>query len=216
MKIYSIYGISYDSNIYVVSGENPTIIDCGTGLHQKYVEEKIKEIIDPLTIKQIILTHEHYDHCGGVKKIYELTGENAEIMSHISAADKIEKGDSDFARMLGGEMPKMPVDVKLKEKDNLKIGDENFDVLHTPGHTPGCICLYSKKSKTLFSGDTVFAYGSFGRYDFPGGSAKQLRKSIERLSKLDIINLYPGHESIVEGDGNEHMKSTLENTKYLI
>jgi len=216
MEIHCIYGISYDSNIYVILGENPTIIDCGTGLHHKYIEDKIKGLTNPAEIKQIILTHEHYDHCGGVKKMHELTGGKANILAHLNAVEKIEKGDSDFARMLGGKMPKMPVDVKLKEKDILKIGDETFDVLHTPGHTPGCICLYSKKSKTLFSGDTVFAHGSFGRYDFPGGSVKQLRQSIERLAKLDIVNLYPGHESVVEGDGNKHMKATLENSKYMI
>ena len=55
-----------------------------------------------------------------------------------------------------------------------------------------------------------------GRYDFPGGDGKQLRDSIENLSKLDINNLYPGHESIVEGDGNRHMKMTLKNTEYLM
>ena len=82
--------------------------------------------------------------------------------------------------------------------------------------TSNTICLYNKKSKTLFSGDTVFANGSFGRYDFPGGDASQLRKSIERLSALDVANLYPGHETIVEGDANRHMRATLENTKYLV
>lgn len=215
MAFYHIYGISYDSNIYVITGEKPTIIDCGTGLHSNYVEDKIKEIIDPLKIKQIILTHEHFDHCGGVKKIHSLTNEKAQILAHRKAADKIENGDSDFARMLGGVMPKMPVDTKLKDGDVLKIGNETFDVLNTPGHTPGSICLYGKKSKTLFSGDTIFSYGSFGRYDFPGGDGKQLRKSIEKISKLDVVNLYPGHESIVEGEGNKHIMATLENSKYL-
>ena len=89
-------------------------------------------------------------------------------------------------------------------------------MIYTPGHTPGCMCLYDEKSKTLFSGDTVFANGSFGRYDFPGGNGKQLRYSIENLSKLDINNLYPGHETIVEGDGNRHMRMTLKNTEYLM
>jgi len=216
MKIHCIYGISYDSNIFVIVGDNSTIIDCGTGLHSTYVEDKIKEIINPAKIKNIILTHEHYDHCGGIKKIYKFTNSKPKIYAHEKATDKIESGDSNFARMLGGEMPKMPVDVKLKEGDELKIGDDGFKVLHTPGHTPGCICLYNKKSKTLFSGDTVFANGSFGRYDFPGGDASQLRKSIERLSALDVANLYPGHETIVEGDANRHMRATLENTKYLV
>jgi len=216
MTVSCIYGIQYDSNIFVITGKNPTIIDCGTGLHNQYVEEKIRKILDPVKVKQIILTHEHFDHCGGVRKIHELTEKTAKIFAHEYAVGKIENGESDFASMLGGKMPKMPVDVKIKEGDCLNIGDEEFSVLNTPGHTPGCICLYSKFNKTLFSGDTVFSHGSFGRYDFPGGDASQLKKSIERLAKLDVKNLYPGHESIVEGDGKAHLLKTLENVKYLI
>jgi glyoxylase-like metal-dependent hydrolase (beta-lactamase superfamily II) len=216
MKVQYIYGIEYDSNIYVISGKNPTIIDCGTGLHNQYVTDKIKEYINPAIVNQIILTHEHYDHCGGVRMIRDLTNGNARIFAHTYASNKIEAGESDFARMLGGEMPKMPVEVKLKEGDNILIGDENFMVLNTPGHTPGCICVYSKQSKTLFSGDTVFSYGYFGRYNFPGGGAKKLKQSIERLAKLDVKNLYPGHESIIEGDGRKHILKTLENVRYLI
>jgi len=216
MKVECIYGIDYDSNMFIIDGEKPSIIDCGTGLHQDYVEEKIKEIIKPSNIKNIILTHEHYDHCGGLKKIFELTDKKAKIYAHINAVKKIEEGDSDFAKMLGGTMPKMPVDIKLKEGDILKLGNEEFKVLHTPGHTPGSICLYSKKNKSLFSGDTIFAYGSFGRYDFPEGDAKQLRQSIERIAKIEIDNLYPGHESVIEGDAQNHILKTFENSKYLI
>jgi hydroxyacylglutathione hydrolase len=113
-------------------------------------------------------------------------------------------------------MPKMKVDVKLKNADEIKIGDEIFGVIHTPGHTPGGLCLYSNKSKSLFSGDTIFSYGSFGRYDFPEGDAVQLKNSIERLAKLDILNIYPGHEIVVEGDGNKHMKMTLKNIRSMI
>lgn len=213
MKIRCIYGIDYDSNIYVVEGKNPTIVDCGTGLHQEHVADEIKKIINPTEIKQIVLTHEHYDHCGGARRLFELIGKNAKIIAHVDASDKIEKGESDFARMLGGVMPKMPVDVKVKDGDKIKMGDEEFKVIHTPGHTPGSICLYGKENCSLFSGDTVFPYGSFGRYDFPGGDAEQLKKSIERLSTLDIVNIYPGHETIVEGNGNKHMNRTLQNVR---
>lgn len=215
MKVHYIYGRSYDSNIYVINGKNPTIIDTGTGLYNDIVATEIKKILNPKEIKQIILTHEHYDHCGGVKKISELNGSVARVFAHNKAADKIENGDSYFARMLGGQMPKMPVDIKLEDSDKIVIGDENFEVLYTPGHTPGCICLYSKESKTLFSGDTVFSHGSFGRYDFPGGNPHDLRKSIEKLANFDIINLYPGHDTIVEGEGNRHISLTLKNTEYL-
>ena len=105
--------------------------------------------------------------------------------------------------------------VKLKNGDTIVIGDDTFEVIHTPGHTPGSICLYSKVSKSLFSGDTIFSYGSFGRYDFPEGDFNQLKNSIEKIAKLDILNIYPGHEIIVEGDGNKHMKMTLQNIRSL-
>jgi glyoxylase-like metal-dependent hydrolase (beta-lactamase superfamily II) len=211
MKIFCIYGYNFDSNIYVILGKNPTIIDCGTGLYENEVFKKLNKIVNLNSINQIILTHEHYDHCGGVKKIYEKTNNNPKIISHVNASDKIENGKSQFAQMLGGEMPKMPVDIKLNDKDIINAGDETFEILHTPGHTPGCICLYDKSSKSLISGDTVFSHGSFGRYDFPGGSLIDLKKSIERLAELDIENLYPGHESYITGDGNKHIKMTLRN-----
>ncbi len=216
MEIHCIYGRDWDSNVYIILGEKPTIIDTGTGLHSKEVMNKITEFIDLKKITQIILTHEHFDHCGGVKHLFDATDNKAIIMAHIDASKKIERGESHFARMLGSTMPKIPIDVKLKEGDILKIGDESFTVLHTPGHTPGCICLYSEKSKSLISGDTIFSNGSFGRYDLPGGNLDHLRKSIERLSKFDIENLYPGHETIVEGDGNKHMTMTLKNIQYLM
>ena len=113
-------------------------------------------------------------------------------------------------------MPKMPVDIKLKEGEDVHIGDEIFVVLHTPGHTPGSMCLYSKDSKSLISGDTIFPFGSFGRYDFPEGDGNLLKKSIERIAEYDIVNLYPGHESIIEGDAQKHINLTLKNTKYII
>ena len=216
MEIHCIYGFNYDSNIYVILGEKPTIVDCGTGLYNDQVVKKITEILDPEKIEQIILTHEHFDHCGGARKIHEMTKGNAEIFAYVDASEKIEKGDSQFARMLGGVMPNMGVDVKLKENDVVKIGDDEFTVIHTPGHTPGSICLYDKKSKSLISGDTIFPFGSFGRYDFPEGDGNQLKKSIERLSKLDIVNLYPVHESVVEGDADKHVSLTLKNSKCII
>lgn len=216
MKIHCIYGCSYDSNIYIVVGENPTIVDCGTGSYHTKVAREITNLVDPITITQIILTHEHYDHCGGVKELYELTGDNAKIIAHKDAADKIEKGKSMFARMLGGTMPKMPVDIRVDEGDTLNIGDEIFEVIHTPGHTPGSMCLYSNKSKSLFSGDTIFSHGSFGRYDFPEGDANLLKQSIERLATLNVVNLYPGHEPYIEGEGKQHVALTLKNSRYLI
>ena len=113
-------------------------------------------------------------------------------------------------------MPKMPVDVRLIDGNTINIGDETFEVIYTPGHTPGSMCLYSKISKSLISGDTIFAYGSFGRYDFPGGDVILLKQSIEKLAELDVDNLYPGHESYVEGEGEKHMAMVLESIRYFL
>ncbi len=215
MKITKIYGLNYDSNIYVIDGKKPSIIDTGTGMHHKQVISKISEIINLEKIKQIILTHEHFDHTGGAKKIKNELKDDLKIIAHVNAAKRIESGKSDFAKMLGQEFETVPIDIKLKDNDEIKIGSEIFKVFHTPGHTPGCICLYDKNTKSLISGDTVFSHGSFGRYDFPGGSLEDLKNSIEKLTKLDVENLYPGHESIVEKNANAHIKKSYENCKYL-
>ena len=148
--------------------------------------------------------------------MHDLTGGYAKIVSYENAADKIERGESIYAKLLGGVMPKMPVDVRLINGDTINIGDEAFEVIHTPGHTPGSMCLYSKVSKSLISGDTIFAYGSFGRYDFPGGDPVLLIQSIEKLAELDVKNLYPGHELYVEDGGKEHMAMVLESIRYLM
>jgi glyoxylase-like metal-dependent hydrolase (beta-lactamase superfamily II) len=216
MKINCIYGQNFDSNIYIIHGKIPTIIDSGTGLYHQNILKKINEIIDINSIKQIIITHEHYDHCGGVKKIYEETQVKPNILAHEKASNKIEKGESLFAQMLGGKMPKIPVDLKLKNDMNIQIGDNFYQILYTPGHSPGSICLYDKKTKSLFSGDTIFSYGSFGRYDFPGGNYNLLKNSIEQLALLNIENLYPGHELFIEKKGNKHINMTLKNIRNII
>jgi hydroxyacylglutathione hydrolase len=214
MEIHPIPGSGYDSNIFVIPGEKATVVDTGTGMNKNQVLTQIAEFIDLTDITQIILTHEHFDHAGGVKQLFEATDEKATIIAHKDAATKIEKGESMFARLLGGSMPKMPVDQKISGGEILKIGDKEFKVIHTPGHTPGCICLYNNETKTLFSGDTVFANGSFGRTDLPGGNSAELKESITKLSTLDVERLYPGHEIIVEENANQHLQLALKNVNY--
>jgi glyoxylase-like metal-dependent hydrolase (beta-lactamase superfamily II) len=141
IEIYSIIGTAYDSNIFVISGEKPTLIDTGTGMNKNQVIQQIAEYVDLTDITQIILTHEHFDHAGGVKQLFEATNKKATIIAHKDAATKIEKGESMFARLLGGTMPKMNVHQKLSGGEILQIGDKDFKVMSTPGHTPGCICL---------------------------------------------------------------------------
>ena len=214
MNIHSIIGSGYDSNIFVIPGKKPSIVDTGTGMNKELVLSQIAKYIDLSSISQIILTHEHFDHTGGIKQLFEASQRRATIIAHKNAAEKIEKGESMFARLLGGTMPKMPVDLKLSGGEVLQIGNLDYRVLSTPGHTPGCICLYNKETKTLFSGDTVFANGSFGRTDFPGGNSEELKQSIKKLSALSINRLYPGHEMIVEEHADKHIQMSLRNVNY--
>jgi hydroxyacylglutathione hydrolase len=214
MVIHSIIGSGYDSNVFVIPGKKTSIIDTGTGMHKDSLLSQISKFVELTSVSQIILTHEHFDHTGGVKQLFEATNKQAKIFAHIAAADKIEKGESLFADLLGGSMPKMPVDEKLVGGESLQIGNNFFTVVSTPGHTPGCLCFYDKQTKTLFSGDTVFANGSFGRTDLPGGNSEELKQSIEKLCELDVINLYPGHEMFIEGNGNQHLQMSLRNVNY--
>jgi hydroxyacylglutathione hydrolase len=216
MDIFTIPGRDYDSNVYVIAGTVPTIIDTGTGFYSRMILETIQKIIKVDQIEQILLTHEHYDHVGGVLDIVQAAKGAAKIFAHKDVVSKLKEGKSTFAEMLGGVMPKIKVDVPLGDGQQLTIGDQHFEVLATPGHSIGSLCFYGKKDQVLFSGDTIFSYGGFGRYDFPGGDFNLLLHSIERLSKLKVTNLYPGHGPIIEAKGNDHVLRALYSIRSLI
>jgi hydroxyacylglutathione hydrolase len=190
--IVLIEGIGYDSNIYIF---NDVMVDTGTGDNILYIKESIKKAglsVEDLAL--IVNTHNHFDHIGG--NIYF----DLEVAMHQEDARAIEEGDDDatVASMFGRSMDGLKVDRKLREGD--KIYD--FEVLHTPGHTKGGICLYD--GETLISGDTVFAGGGFGRTDI-GGNVDDMKNSLKRLNYLDIKNLLPGHGPWTN-NGTEHVK----------
>jgi len=104
---------------------------------------------------------------------------------------------SEIYRMMGMSPPQLRIDILLKEGE-LRLGGEPLQVLETPGHSPGSICLYWPARKALFTGDVVFEMG-VGRTDFPGGDGKALIRSLERLAELDTEILLPGHGNPVVG-----------------
>ena len=190
--IVIIEGIGYDSNIYIFED---VIVDTGTGDNIRYIKDSMKKAeisVDDLSL--IVNTHNHFDHIGG-NRFFDL-----DVAMHRADADAIEKGDDDAtaARMFGRSMDGMKVDIILEEGD--KIHD--FEVLHTPGHTKGGICLYNGES--LISGDTVFAEGGCGRMDI-GGDVYDMKRSLKRLTTLDVNYLLPGHGPWVK-DGSRHIK----------
>jgi glyoxylase-like metal-dependent hydrolase (beta-lactamase superfamily II) len=143
-----------------------------------------------LTVKLIINTHGHFDHVGANKKLNEVTG--APILIHPLDAPMLNQlADSAAAwGMAADNSP--PPDRELQDGDQVSFGKINLQVLHTPGHTPGGISLYTDQE--VFVGDTLFA-GSIGRTDFPGGSFETLKESIQQklFALSDDLKVYPGH-----------------------
>lgn len=190
-EILMIEGRGYDSNIYVFED---IVVDTGTGENIDYFFDSLKKAdIRMEDLSLIVNTHNHYDHVGGNRYL------DLEVAMHLEDAIPYEKGDdlATAAGMFGRSMGTMNVDFKLKEGD--KIGE--FEVLHTPGHTRGGICLFD--GETLISGDTVFAGGGFGRVDL-GGNLEDMINSLERLSKLEVDILLPGHGPWTD-HGSEHI-----------
>jgi hydroxyacylglutathione hydrolase len=155
-----------------------------------------------LSVKYIVNTHGHPDHVCGNGRLKTATG--AEIVMHSADADFFSQQQVEqFFSQLG--LPASPpVDKKVEDGDILSFGSESLKVIHTPGHTPGGICLYGEPN--LFTGDTLFA-GGVGRTDFPGGDTKQLLNSIkDKLLKLPPETIvWPGH-----GYGGEHSTIAAE------
>ena len=184
-----------DSNIYILGD---VAIDAGTGFNFTRLMSMANAVkLDLKSIQWVVNTHGHFDHVGG--NGYFL---NAKTAIHEAEADIVEKGDPElsFAEFFDGKMHPRPVEKKLKDGDEIA----GLKVIHTPGHSPGSICLYDEKNKTLFSGDTVFADG-YGRTDLPGGDEAALKESIEKLKTLKIDRLLPGHG-----------KPVLENVKLVL
>ena len=180
-------------NTYLINGEKKVLVDPGHNHLFSHVEYGLSMLsIAPADIDVVIITHGHPDHMEGIKQF-------ASLRSIIAIPD----GEMDFIRQLVpnfGEafgVPGFEPDILLREGD-LKIEDLELQVIHTPGHSPSSICLYWPAKKVLFSGDVAFNQG-IGRTDLPGGDGEALKKSIKKISRLDIEYLLTGHGEIVSG-----------------
>jgi glyoxylase-like metal-dependent hydrolase (beta-lactamase superfamily II) len=181
-------GVGYDSNVYLIDGE--LIIDTGTGIFFPEIKEELELSYDINNIRNIVNTHCHFDHTGGNKKFRDWL--KTDIAIHEKDKKSLETGAYTMAEAFDQKARTVTVDRVLKNNDKVKTTNFNFEVIWTPGHTPGSICLYEKKKKILISGDTVFEDG-VGSTDFPGSSQDELFKSLRKLSNLTINYLLPGH-----------------------
>lgn len=189
MKIIKLEVGNLGANCYIVYCEKTlkgAVIDPG-GNAQDIIHIINHEKIE---IVAIINTHGHADHIGDNDKIKEYTG--APIMIHKEDAGMLISSQGNLSMYIGSNLICQPADILLSDGQKIMVGELEFQVIHTPGHTLGGICL--KVNDVVFSGDTLFQQ-SIGRSDFPGGSHNQLVNSIkERLLVLaDDTKILPGH-----------------------
>jgi hydroxyacylglutathione hydrolase len=165
------------------------VIDPGDDIEQ--VVALIKK--HNLQVKQIVITHAHIDHVGGAMKLRAATG--APILLNQNDYALLKMLDVQAA-WIGVPTPgKVEIDQNLRHADTINTGSLQAQVLHTPGHTEGSICLYFPAQQKLIAGDTLFA-GSIGRTDLPGGSYEKILRSIH-----DRVLALPNETVVVPGHG---------------
>jgi len=183
--IYMLGGVH--ANMYLIDGE--LLVDAGTGENFAEIKKEIESKFNPADIRAVINTHYHYDHTGGNKKFRDWL--KSEILIHKMDKDFVEKAET-LAEKFGSTARVMTVDKVIKEGQVFSTKNFNFHVIHTPGHTPGSICLYDPEHKMLISGDTLMSNG-VGRVDLPNSDRTLMIESLKKISELSINYLFPGH-----------------------
>ena len=169
---------AYQTNCYIIHEEkSKTCCVIDPGYTPGVVLDKLDSL--GLTLEAILLTHGHFDHVGGVKELAAETGCKVYICADdLSMPPMMTAGPLHYTHTYA-------------EGDQLNLAGLAISVLHTPGHTPGSVCLLVDHA--MFSGDTLFA-GSCGRTDLPGGNWATILKSLRRLSSIEAdFQVYPGH-----------------------
>ena len=161
-----------------------------------------------LTVKQIVVTHAHIDHVGGAMRLKQLTG--APILLNQNDEMLLKMLDVQ-ATWIGVRPPgTVTIDQNLGDADQLKVGNIDASVIHTPGHTEGSVCLYFPAENKLIAGDTLFA-GSIGRTDLPGGSMDKIMRSLHTkvLALPDETIVVPGHGELTTIGGERETNPFL-------
>jgi len=210
--VYFHVSTSFDSNItYIDGGEHHVLVDTGTGLESARLDQDLKKLgTSSSEITDIVLTHSHIDHIGGVISL--LSSGSPKIYLHKEEGERINSGDMELtlADTFGAELDTIKIDRMLAEGDILEFGDVSLRIYHTPGHSIGSICLHEESLGIMLTGDTMFPDGSFGRVDFPTGNQAKLVDSLRRLSEIDFQIALPGHMGPVMSDAKRSARASYE------
>jgi len=194
-------------NSIFIDGKTPLLVDPGHLNKMNVLFDRMKDDgVDPGRVKAIVCTHAHPDHFEGTLAFKDSTAK-------IGISKREEQYIEDVGRTMyaqqGTPVPDYRVDFYLREGD-LALGKHEFQVMETPGHSPGSICLYWPRHRVLISGDLIFSR-AVGRVDLPGGEGAALKKSVDRLAGLRVELLIPGHGPAIPG--SERVRSNFDFVK---
>lgn len=186
--------IGEPTNCYVILDEQSKEIMCiDPAEDAKKIANMITDILKG-NLKYIYLTHCHSDHIGGVSELKKLCGENSKILIHREDSEGLNDKNINLSGIIDIKEIELEADSRVDDNDIIHLGNLEFRVIYTPGHTKGSTSLYCEKEKCLFSGDTIFS-GTWGRTDLPTSNREDIMNSITKklLILPDETIVYPGH-----------------------
>jgi glyoxylase-like metal-dependent hydrolase (beta-lactamase superfamily II) len=209
-----------DCHVYLVDGGSElAIVDAGVGRDTGRIVDAIRsDGLDPSRVAHIVLTYAHYDHAGGCAALHEALPD-ARVYVPEAMAAAVREGD-DAAISLdvavergvyppGSTLAPCPVDVELRDGDTIQVGEVPLAVIDTPGHADGhvALLLYDGDTRSLLSGDAVFAGGTIVLQPTYDCRVDRHVESLRRLRGLDVTSLFPGHLAVCLHDGQSHIEA---------